>query len=154
MTGKKGNTRGKGLLLTLFFIIFGIAFSETEIEKEQRVLYQPMEETSFERAKEEGKTEEEIKKEKIQEAFEQGKARIDFMKERELHLLDLETKAGLDRKKEIETLDAKYNTILEKYAAVKTEQEILLTENEMYKEYLERLRNLEELLYNQQNKEQ
>ena len=141
-----------GKILGIFLLIFSAAFGETELEKEQRVLYQPMEETVFE-IKPETENEEQERADKIQEAFEHGKARIDFMKERELHLLDLETKAGMDRKKEIETLDAKYNTILEKYAAAKTEKEIRLTENKMYKEYLERLRKLEEILYEQQNKQ-
>lgn len=139
------------LLLAAFFVVFGTAFGETELEKEQRVLYQPMEETAFERESVDGKTADEIRREKIQEAFEQGKARIDFMKERELNLLDLETKAGLERKQEIETLDKRYNAVLEKYTAAKTEQELLLIENEMYKEYLDRLFKLEQILYDQQN---
>lgn len=126
-----------------------------DTKKEVRELHQPMEEKVFELEKsksEEEKNEEVEKQKKIKEAFILGKARVDFMKERELHLLDLETKAGLDRKKEIETLDKKYSEVLDKYLSIENERELLVLENEIYKDYLERLRVLEETLYKEQNK--
>lgn len=131
--------------------------AEIDIKKEIKELYQPMEEKVFEvdKEKEKNMSEEEKEREKqkrILEAFSLGKARIEFMKERELQLLDLETEAGLERKEEIETLDEKYNKVLEKYKAIKDEQDLLLLENEMYQEYLDRLRKLEEVLYDEANR--
>lgn len=126
-----------------------------DTKKETRELYQPMEEKVFESKKTKKEKKDEVQQEtekniKVKEAFTLGKARVDFMKERELHLLNLETKAGLERKKEIEELDRKYSEVLEKYMSSETEKELLIIENEIYKEYLNRLRILEETFYNQQ----
>lgn len=123
----------KKILLFLFLCLSNLIFCEKDI----REFHQPMEEKVFELESDQSKDE------KIEEAFQLGKERIDKLKAREKELLDLETSAGIDRSKEIEYLEKKYNEILETYSKIRNEKELLLLENENYREQLKRYEDLE-----------
>lgn len=126
------------LIFTCFSVLLAAAEKEQEIDI--RKYHQQLEEKIFERDKEEEQTK------KIEEAFQQGKQRIEDLKRNEKELLDMETKAGIDRAEEIEYLDKKYDEVLEKYSKFMDEKEIILLENKSYEEQIKRFDDLEKNL--------
>lgn len=134
-------------IVTLLFTCFSILAvgAEKESTIDVRKYHQPMEEKVFEREKDEEQAQ------KVNEAFLLGKKRIEDLKRNEKELLDMETKAGIDRSKEIEYLDKKYDEILKQYSEIMSEKEIILLENKSYEEQIKRFDELEKNLKNLSN---
>ncbi len=129
-------------LAVLMFMCFSALFAagEEETSIDIRKYHQPMEEKVFEL--EEG----DVQQEKINEAFLMGKKRIEDLKKNELELLDMETKAGMERAEEIKYIDKKYDEILAEYSKAMSEKELILLENKAYEEQIKRFDELEKSL--------
>ncbi len=128
-------------LAALMFVCFNVLFAASEDTSiDIRKYHQPMEEKVFEL--EDG----EEQQKKIDEAFLMGKKRIEDLKKNELELLDLETKAGMERAEEIKYIDEKYAEILAEYSKAMSEKELILLENKTYEEQLKRFDELEKNL--------
>lgn len=129
-------------LAVFMFMCFSALFAagEEETSIDIRKYHQPMEEKVFEL--EEG----DVQQEKINEAFLMGKKRIEDLKKNELELLDMETKAGMERAEEIKYIDKKYDEILAEYSKAMSEKEIILLENKAYEEQIKRFDELEKSL--------
>ncbi len=129
-------------LAVFMFMCFSALFAagEEETSIDIRKYHQPMEEKVFEL--EEG----DVQQEKINEAFLMGKKRIEDLKKNELELLDMETKAGMERAEEIKYIDKKYDEILAEYSKAMSEKELILLENKAYEEQIKRFDELEKSL--------
>lgn len=126
----------KGVAIGALLFSSVLLGKEENIDVDIRKYHTPMEEKVFELEKGEER------EEKIKEAFLMGKKRIEDLKRNEKAVLDLETQKGIDRTKELENLEAKYQKILDDYSTKTSERELILLENKIYEEQLEKLETL------------
>lgn len=91
-----------------------------------------------------------IEKEIVQENYGLEK-RLNLLKEHEKNILEIEKTSGIDRTKELETLDKKYDEILKKFTSSnfkslkKNEQEekLLRFEEKNYRDFYNRITEIE-----------